>query len=68
MNFLSVQLERVLRELETLLDERSELADAAALLAQNFLGVGGADDDLRGTDEHFALVQSAVYTPQCARG
>lgn len=39
-----VQRDRVLGESETLLDERGELADAAALLAQNLLGVGGTDD------------------------
>jgi hypothetical protein len=35
---------RVLGELEALLDERGELTDAAALLAENLLGVGGTDD------------------------
>lgn len=39
-----VQRDRVLGEPETLLDERGELTDAAALLAQNLLGVGGTDD------------------------
>ena len=68
LDLLGVELKGVFRELETLLNERSELADAAALLAQNFLGVGGADDDLREPDEHFVLVQSPLYTPQCARG
>lgn len=34
----------VLGELEALLDEGGEFADAAALLAEDFLGVGGADD------------------------
>ena len=46
LNLLSVELEGVVGELETLLDERGELADAATLLTQNLLGVGGADDDL----------------------
>jgi len=36
----------VLWELEALLDERCELADAAALLSEDFLGVGCADDDV----------------------
>lgn len=36
----------VLGELEALLDERGELADAATLLTKNLLGVGGADDDV----------------------
>lgn len=36
----------VLGELEALLDEGGELADAAALLTENLLGVGGADDDI----------------------
>jgi hypothetical protein len=38
------------------LDQRGELADAAALLSENFLGVGGADDDVghrgRGSQLH----------------
>lgn len=41
-----VQRDRVLGELEALLDERGQLADAAALLAEDLLGVGGADDDV----------------------
>ena len=41
-----VQRDRVLGELEALLDERGELTDAAALLAENLLCVGGADDDV----------------------
>ena len=41
-----VQGDRVLRELEALLDERSELADAATLLSKNLLCVGGTDDDV----------------------
>lgn len=47
-----VEGDGVLGELEALLDERGELADAAALLAENLLGVGGADDDVgyRGGD------------------
>lgn len=46
LNLLGVELEGVFGELETLLDERGKLTDAATLLTQNFLGVGGADDDL----------------------
>lgn len=41
-----VQRDRVLGELEALLDQRGELADAAALLAEDLLGLGGADDDV----------------------
>lgn len=41
-----VERDRVLGELEALLDQRGELADAAALLAEDILGVGGADDDV----------------------
>ena len=36
----------VLRELEALLDEGGEFADSASLLAENFLCVGCADDDV----------------------
>ena len=39
-----VQRDGVFGELEALLDQGGELADAAALLAEDFLGVGGADD------------------------
>jgi len=41
-----VERDRVLGELEALLDQRGELADAAALLAEDILGVGGADDNV----------------------
>lgn len=41
-----VQGDGVLGELEALLDQGGELADAAALLAEDLLGVGGADDDV----------------------
>lgn len=41
-----VEGDGVLGELEALLDQRGELADAAALLAEDLLGVGGADDDV----------------------
>ena len=41
-----VERDRVLGELEALLDQRGELADAAALLSEDILGVGGTDDDV----------------------
>lgn len=46
LDLLGVELERVLRELETLLDESGELTNAAALFTEDFLGVGGTDNDL----------------------
>ena len=46
LDLLGVKLKGVVGELETFLHERSELANAATLLAQNLLGVGGADDNL----------------------
>lgn len=46
LDLLGVELKRVVREFETLLDEGGELADATTLLTQNLLGVGSADDDL----------------------
>jgi len=50
-----VERDAVLRKLEALLDEGGELADAASLLAENFLGVRGADDDVGngGSDADF---------------
>lgn len=44
LHLRGVQRDGVLGEPETLLNEGGELADAAALLAQNLLGVGGAND------------------------
>jgi hypothetical protein len=44
--FLGVKLKRVFGELETLLDECSQLPDAAALLTKDLLGVCGTDDNL----------------------
>ena len=50
-----VQGDGVLGELESLLDEGGELADPSSLLAENFLGVGCADDDVGdgGGDSNF---------------
>ena len=39
-------LDGVLIEVEPLLDEGGELANAAALLAEHVLGAGGENDDL----------------------
>ena len=47
LNLLGVELERVFGELETLLHKGSKLTDAATLLTEDLLGVGGTDDDLR---------------------
>ena len=47
LDLLGVELKRVIGELEALLDERGELADAATLLTEDLLGVGSADDDLK---------------------
>lgn len=46
LDLSGVEGDGVLGELEALLNEGSELADAATLLAENLLGVGGADDDV----------------------
>lgn len=46
LNLCSVEGDGVLGELEALLDQAGEFADAAALLAEDFLGVCGADDDV----------------------
>jgi len=46
LHLCRIQADAVLRELEPFLDEGSELADAAALLSEHFLGVRGADDDV----------------------
>lgn len=41
-----VEGDAVLWELESLLDEGGEFANAASLLSEDFLGVSGADDDV----------------------
>jgi len=46
LDLRGVERDRVLGKLEALLDERGELSDAASLLAENLLCVGGADDDV----------------------
>ncbi|KAF2150032.1 phosphatases II [Myriangium duriaei CBS 260.36] len=46
LDFGGVQRHRVLGELEPLLDQRGQLADAATLLSEDLLCVGGADDDV----------------------
>ena len=50
-----VEGDRVLGELEALLDERGELANAATLLSENLLCVCGANDDVgySGSDTDF---------------
>ena len=66
MNLLGVKLERVLGELETLLHEGSKLTDTATLLAQNFLGVGGTDDNLSLFKRMLALASTEeVKEMQC---
>lgn len=45
-DLLGVQLNGVLGELETLLDQGGQLADAATLDTENLLSLGGTDDDL----------------------
>jgi len=46
LNFGGVEGDGVLGKLEALLDQAGKLADAAALLAKDFLCVCGADDDV----------------------
>jgi len=45
LNLLSVQLDRPLTKLESFLHKSSQFPDSAALVAEDFLGVGGTDDD-----------------------
>ena len=52
LDLLGEELEGVFGELETLLHEGSKLTDTATLLAQNLLGVGGTDDNLRDHVKH----------------
>ena len=47
LDLLGVEFKGVLRELEALLDESSQFADATALLAKDLLSVGSTNNDLR---------------------
>lgn len=46
MDLLGVELQRVLGELESFLDESLELPDSPTLVTEDILGVGRTDDDL----------------------
>lgn len=46
MDLGGVQRNGVFGEFESLLDEGGEFTDASSLLAENFLGVGGSNDDV----------------------
>jgi hypothetical protein len=46
LDLLGVELQRVLGELESLLDQRLEFTDSSSLVTEDFLGVGSSDDDL----------------------
>eukprot|EP01136_Pigoraptor_vietnamica_P011651 Opistho-1_new@50747 len=54
-DLLSVELHAAVGEVEALLHDRRELADAAALLAEHVLRARGADDDLRARGRHADL-------------
>jgi hypothetical protein len=51
----SIEGDGVFRKLEPLLNEGGEFTDSSTLLAENFLGMGGADDDVGdgGSDSNF---------------
>jgi len=55
LNLGSVEGDGVFREFETLLNERCEFTNASSLLAEDFLGVGCANDDVGdgGSDADF---------------
>src|SRR5260370_40777443 len=46
LDLFGIELDGILTEFEALLDKGSKLTDATTLLAQYFLSVSGADDDL----------------------
>jgi hypothetical protein len=46
LDLLGVELQRVLGELESLLDQRLEFTNSSSLVTEDFLGVGSSDDDL----------------------
>jgi hypothetical protein len=50
LDFFGVHLKRVFGEVEALLNESGELTNPAALLTQNFLSVGSANNNLADND------------------
>jgi len=55
LHLLSIEFERVLGEFKSFLNEGSKLANTAALLAKDFLGMCGTNDNLhtsRGQVDH----------------
>lgn len=46
LHLLSIKFKRVLREFESFLDEGGKFANTATLLAKDFLGMCGTDDNL----------------------
>jgi len=46
LNLLGIELKRVGREFETLLNQRREFTDTAAFLSKDLLGVSCPDDNL----------------------
>jgi hypothetical protein len=67
-NLLGVQLNRVLGEVEPLLDNGGQLTDPPALLTEDVLGAGGHDDDLSlgggNTDLHTGVTILGEFTSQ----
>ena len=47
LHLLGIELKRVLREFESLLDEGGKLANSATFLAKDFLGMCGTNDNLQ---------------------
>ena len=66
LDLCSVERDRVLGELETLLDERGELTDAATLLSEDFLCVGGANDNVGDGRSHANLDTGVTFLSQLA--
>jgi hypothetical protein len=48
LDFFGVEFEGIFGEFESFLDEGSEFTNAAALLTEDFLSMGGANNDLIG--------------------
>lgn len=58
LDLLGVELDGAISELEALLHNRGELADALALLTEHLEGAGGTDDDLSAHGGHADLKTS----------
>ena len=61
MDLLGIQFQRVVRELESFLDKSGEFTNATSFLSENFLSVGGTNDNLSILNDWRSYVDLETY-------